>query len=32
LRQSVDEAVDVIPVLIERGLDEAMKALHTKSD
>ena len=32
LQKSVDEAVDVIPVLIERGLDEAMKALHTKSD
>lgn len=32
LQRSVDEAVDTIPVLIERGLDEAMKALHTKSD
>jgi len=32
LQRSVDEAADVIPVLIDRGLDEAMKALHTKSD
>lgn len=32
LQKSVDEAVDIIPVLIERGLDEAMKALHTKSE
>lgn len=31
LQQSVDAAVDVIPVLIERGLEEATKALHTKS-
>jgi len=32
LQKSVVEAVDIIPVLIERGLDEAMKALHTKSE
>jgi hypothetical protein len=32
LQRSIDEAIDVIPVLIERGLAEAMKALHTKSD
>ncbi len=32
LQRSVDAAVDVIPVLVDRGLDEAMKALHTKTD
>lgn len=32
LQKSVVAAVDIIPVLIERGLDEAMKALHTKSE
>ena len=32
LQQSVDAAVDIIPVLVERGLEEATKALHTKSD
>ena len=32
LQDSVDAAVDTIPVLVERGLDEAMKALHTKTD
>jgi len=32
LQQSVDVAVDIVPVLVERGLDEAMKALHTKPD
>ncbi len=32
LQQSVDAAADIIPVLVDRGLDEAMKALHTKAD
>jgi PTH1 family peptidyl-tRNA hydrolase len=32
LQQSVDAAVDIIPVLVERGLEEATKALHTKTD
>jgi PTH1 family peptidyl-tRNA hydrolase len=32
LQRSVDAAVDIIPVLVERGLEEATKALHTKSD
>jgi hypothetical protein len=32
LQQSVDTAVDIVPVLVDRGLDEAMKALHTKTD
>jgi len=32
LQQSVAAAVDIIPVLVDRGLDEAMKALHTKTD
>ena len=32
LQQSVDAAVDIVPVLVDRGLDEAMKALHTKTD
>jgi len=32
LQISVDEAVDSISVLVERGIKEAMKALHTKTD
>ena len=32
LQISVIEAVDSIPVLVERGINEAMKALHTKTD
>ena len=32
LQKSVDAAVDIVPVLVERGLEEATKALHTKSD
>lgn len=32
LQQSIAAAVDIVPVLVERGLDEAMKALHTKTD
>ena len=30
LQRSVDEAADIIPVLIDKGLDEAMKELHTR--
>lgn len=32
LQKSVDAAVDIIPVLVERGLAEATKALHTQTD
>lgn len=32
LQRSVDEAADIVPVLIDKGLDEAMKELHTKPD
>jgi len=32
LQQSVDEAADIIPVLVENGLGDATKILHTKSD
>lgn len=31
LQRSVDEAADIVPVFIDRGLDEAMKELHTKA-
>ena len=31
LQQSVDDAADIVPVLVDRGLNEAMKELHTKS-
>lgn len=31
LQRSVDEAADIIPVVIDSGLNEAMKELHTKS-
>ncbi len=31
LQRSVDEAADIVPVLVDRGLNEAMKELHTKS-
>ena len=31
LQRSVDEAADIIPVVIDRGLEEATKELHTKS-
>jgi PTH1 family peptidyl-tRNA hydrolase len=31
LERSVDEAADIIPVLADRGLNEAMKTLHTGS-
>ena len=30
LQRSVDQAADIVPVLIDRGLNEAMKELHTK--
>jgi len=30
LQRSVDEAADIIPVLIDKGLNEAMKELHTR--
>ena len=30
LERSVDDAADIIPVLIEKGLNEAMKELHTR--
>ncbi len=30
LQRSVDEAADIVPVLIDKGLNEAMKELHTK--
>ena len=29
--RNVDDAADVVPVLIEQGLEAAMKELHTKS-
>jgi PTH1 family peptidyl-tRNA hydrolase len=32
LQRSVDEAADIIPVVIDAGINEAMKELHTKSD
>ena len=32
LQRSVDEAADIIPVLIDRGLNEAMKELHTRPE
>jgi PTH1 family peptidyl-tRNA hydrolase len=32
LQESIDAAVDIVPVLVERGLEEATKTLHTKSD
>ena len=32
LEKSVDEAADIIPVIVDGGLNEAMKALHTKQD
>ena len=28
---NIDEAVDVMPVLVEDGLNAAMKSLHTKN-
>lgn len=31
LQRSVDEAADIIPVVIDSGLNEAMKELHTQS-
>ncbi|MEM7504461.1 MAG: aminoacyl-tRNA hydrolase [Pseudomonadota bacterium] len=31
LQQSVDDAADIVPVLVDRGLNDAMKELHTKS-
>ena len=30
--RSVDEAADIIPVLIDKGLNEAMKELHTRHE
>lgn len=32
LQRSVDEAADIVPILIDRGLNEAMKELHTRPD
>ena len=32
LQRSVDEAADIIPVLIDKGLNEAMKELHTRPE
>ncbi len=32
LQRSVDEGADIIPVLIDKGLNEAMKELHTRPD
>ena len=30
LQRSVDEAADIIPVLLDKGVNEAMKELHTR--
>ena len=32
LQRSVDEATDIIPVLIDKGLNEAMRELHTRPE
>jgi PTH1 family peptidyl-tRNA hydrolase len=32
LRQTVDESADVMPLLVESGLNAAMKKLHTKTE
>ena len=31
LQRAVDEAADIIPVLLDRGLNEATKDLHTRT-
>ena len=31
LQRSVDEAADIVPIILDRGMNEAMKELHTRS-
>ncbi len=31
LQRSVDEAADIVPVILDKGLNEAMKELHTRT-
>ncbi len=31
LQRSVDEAADIVPIILDKGLNEAMKELHTRT-